>query len=80
MAEQFLTVAIFEQRMSSLDTKLDAVILRGAEKDIEIEGRVKALETNQANAGTIATWLSGVVAFIVTSAIAILTWVFRGKL
>ena len=79
MAEQYLTVTIFEQRMTTLDAKLDAVILRGADKDVEMEGRIKALETNQKNAGTIVTWLSGVVASIVTAGILLGVKIFGGK-
>lgn len=66
MSEHFLTVEIFEQRMVQLDEKLDRIIERDHETALKTERRLTSLETNQASAGWIATWLSGIVALIVS--------------
>lgn len=54
------------QQLDRIESKLDEFISTVSERAIDMEGRVKALETNQKNAGWIATWLSGIVAAIVT--------------
>lgn len=54
------------EQLNRIEGKLDTFIALANERAIDMEGRVKALETNQKNAGWIATWLSGIVAAIVT--------------
>ena len=63
MEEQFLT----EERFNRFEDKFDRFVERLGEKDVRVEGRLIALETNQSNAGWVATWLSGIIATIVTA-------------
>ena len=71
---QLVTLDIFLHHMEEMNGKLDAVILRGAEKDVEIAERLKALETNQAAAAWIATTLSAIVAAIVGGVVTMVKW------
>lgn len=68
MTEQFLT----EERFNRFEDKFDAFTERHNEIAVKTEGRLVTLETNQSHAGWIATWLSGVVATIITT--VILVW------
>ena len=64
-------------QLDRVEVKLDDLIATVGERAISMESRVKALETNQANAGKIATWLSGIVAAIVTFVITQVTSAFH---
>jgi hypothetical protein len=64
----YLTITEFEREMSRLHSKLDAI----AEQRVQNEKRLTALETNQLNAGKVATWLSGIVAALVSGLFGIL--------
>lgn len=66
MAEQeFLT----EERFNRFEDKFDTFCAELGKRDLRVEGRLTALETNQSNAGWIATWLSGIIATIVTAVV-----------
>jgi hypothetical protein len=60
------------QQLDRIENKLDEFINLVSERAINMEGRVKALETNQSHAAWVATWLSGIVASIVAA--VILSW------
>ena len=54
-----------QTQLDRVEEKLDTLIQVTGERAISTEGRLKALETNQKNAGTLATWMSGIVAAVV---------------
>jgi hypothetical protein len=54
------------QQLDRIESKLDEFISTVSERAIDMEGRVKALETNQSHAAWLATWISGVIAALVT--------------
>ena len=58
MAEQYLT----EARFDKFEEKFDKFI-------VDTEHRITTLEVNQSHAGWIATWLSGIIATVMTAAI-----------
>jgi hypothetical protein len=60
------------QQLDRIENKLDDFISTVGARAIDMEGRVKVLETNQSHAAWVATWLSGIVASIVAA--AILSW------
>jgi hypothetical protein len=55
-----------QTQLDRMEGKLDTFIALANERAIDMEGRVKALETNQKNAGWLASWISVIVASIVT--------------
>lgn len=74
MSDQFLTISDFSRWAEHFDHKLDRVL----EARVDVEGRLTSLETNQARAGSIAAWLSSIVAAIVTAGMLALAK-FRGE-
>ncbi len=74
--EKFLTQREFDLWREG-DKEFKALALQHFEKvgvvAIVTERRIVSLETNQLNAGKLATWLSGVVATIVTAGILALS-------
>lgn len=69
MTEHYLT----EARFNSFEDKFDRFTEHHTEIAIKTEGRLVNLETNQSHAGWIATWLSGVIATIITTVILVWT-------
>lgn len=55
-----------QTQLDRVEEKLDTLIQVTGERAIDTEGRLKALETTQKNAGTLATWVAGIVAAVVT--------------
>jgi hypothetical protein len=62
MEQPFLT----EARFNRFEDKFDQFIKELDDRNLRVENRITALETNQKNAGWLATWISMIVASIVT--------------
>lgn len=73
--QQYLTEAAFNR----FEDKFDQFVEKLGEKDLKVESRLTSLETNQANAGWIATWLSGIIATVVTAVVLTFGKVFAAK-
>ena len=58
-----------EDRFLRFEDKFDQFVAHLAEKELRLEARLTVLETNQSHAAWIATWLSGIVAAVVTAVI-----------
>ena len=80
MAEQFLTVAMFDSWANRIEDKLDKVIDKDHEVAIAVESRLTFLETYQKQTQSRITWVSGIMASIVAAAItSIITWLKFGR-
>ena len=56
-----------EERFQRFEDKFDDFMEAQQRTQVAMESRLTALEVNQKHAGTIASWLSGIIATIVTA-------------
>lgn len=78
----YLTQREFDTWRDTHDAKVDRIldaIERHDARNLDVEGRVRALEVNQANAGKLSARLSGAVGAVVAAIIAGVFHLLGGK-